>query len=99
MKVHDVFHSNLLRLNLENSFEDQNSEISRFIETFIDNEWVVNDILDFKHYDKNKRLQYKVKWKDIDRNLNWYNIDQNEFKSATNVVREFHKRYFIKSNS
>ena len=49
MKIHDVFHSNLFRLNLEDSFENQNSETSRFIETLIDDEWVVNDILDFRH--------------------------------------------------
>ena len=65
----------------------------------IDNEkaWNVDDILNSRyHYD---RLQYKVKWHELNRNNEWYYVDKNEFKHLQEVVDEFHKRYSEKSKS
>ena len=99
LKIHDVFHSSLLRLNLNDSIDEQIFDVLKSIEISADNEWVVNDILDFRQYEKSKRLQYRVKWNDFDIDSNWYNIDRDEFDNATNVIRNFHKRYSDKSKS
>ena len=61
MKIWNVFHFNLFKKNSENFVDDQIFEIFKSIKILEKNEWVMNDILDFKYYDRNKRLQYKIK--------------------------------------
>ena len=39
-------------------------------------EWEVDDILDSRLYGRGKRLQYRVKWKGYDTDLEWYNADR-----------------------
>ena len=61
MKIHDVFHLNFLRANFENFLFDQKFDISKPVKTLYDNEWLIDDILNFKHFDRYNRLQYKIK--------------------------------------
>ena len=42
-------------------------------------EWEVDDILDSRLFGRSKQLQYKVKWKGLDQDLEWYNADGGEF--------------------
>ena len=93
MKVHDVFHPNLLRKDPQDPLPGQISDGPRPVETPEGDEWLVDDILDSRHYGSNNRLQYKVKWHDLDRDPAWYNTDRNEFGSAADVVNDYHARY------
>ena len=53
----------------------------------------MNDIFDAqKHY---RRIQFFVKWKEHDENRNWYNFD--EFRNATNIVKNFYNKCSNKS--
>ncbi len=80
MHVHDVFHSELLRSVINDSLSDQKNESSRSIMINDDDKWEIDDILNSWCY--KKWLQYQVKWKSYDNNLNWYNADDNKFMNA-----------------
>ncbi len=80
MHVHDVFHSDLLRSVVDDLLSDQKNEFSDSIVINDEDEWKINDILNFRRYWR--RLQYKVKWNDYDNDLNWYNADDDEFMNA-----------------
>ena len=56
MKIWNVFHFNLFKKNPKNSVDDQIPETFRSIETSKEDEWIMNDIFDFRYYDRNKRL-------------------------------------------
>ena len=56
IKIWNVFHFNLLKKNLKNLVENQIFEVFKSIETSKKDEWVMNDILDFKYYNRNKQL-------------------------------------------
>ncbi len=58
--------SKLLWLYSEDSLSEQHSESLRSITIKDDEHWEINDILNFRCY--RDRIQYKVKWKDLDRN-------------------------------
>ena len=51
----------------------------------------VDDIIESRKY--YGRLQYKVKWSDIDNDDNWYYADAGEFDNAPDIVHEFFKKY------
>ena len=38
-----------------------------------------------------------MKWEDVDKDLNWYNVDKSEFDNAKNVIEDYYKRYSNKS--
>jgi len=59
MHVHDVFHSDLLRPAVDDSLPDQKNEPSKSIVVKDEDEWEINDILNFRRY--RRRLQYRVK--------------------------------------
>ncbi len=59
MHIHDVFHSELLRSVVDDSLSDQKNESSRLIVINDENEWKIDDILNFWCY--RRRLQYRVK--------------------------------------
>ncbi len=50
MHIHDVFHSELLRLVINNSLSDQKNESSKSIVINDEDEWEINDILNFQQY-------------------------------------------------
>ncbi len=96
MHVHDVFYSDLLRSVVDNSLSDQKNESSRSIVIKDEDEWKINDILNFRRY--KRRLQYRVKWKSYDNDLNWYNADDDEFMNAQEMIDDFHIKYSTKAH-
>ena len=56
MKIWNVFYFNLLRKNLKNFVDNQIFKVFKLIETSEKDEWIINDILDFKYYDRNKQF-------------------------------------------
>ncbi len=93
--IHSMFSSKLLRLYSEDSLSEQHSESLRSI-TIKDNEyWKIDDILNFRCY--RDRIQYKVKWKDLDRDDEWYYVNKEKFDDSEKVLNEFHKLYSSKS--
>ncbi len=96
MYVHDVFHSDLLCSAVDDSLPDQKNESSRSIVIKDEDEWKINDILNFQRY--RRRLQYRVKWKSYDNDLNWYNADDDEFMNAQEMIDDFHIKYSRKAH-
>ena len=96
MHIHDVFHSKLLRSAVDDSLSGQKNEFSKSIVINDEDEWKIDDILNSRRY--RRRLQYRVKWKSYDNDLNWYNADDDEFMNAQEVVDEFHTRYSRKAH-
>jgi len=96
MCIHNVFHSELLRSVVDDSLPGQKNELSRSIVINDEDEWEINDILNFRRY--RRRLQYQVKWKSYDNNLNWYNADDDEFMNAQEMIDEFYTRYSRKAH-
>ncbi len=97
MKIHLKFVSNLLWLDLKNTLEEQQNELFNSIVIEDEDEWKVKNILNFKHYKWDKRLQYHVNWKEYDVDLHWYNVDESEFKECLKIVNDFHEQYLNKS--
>ncbi len=96
MHIHDVFHSELLRSIVDDSLSDQKNESSRSIVINDEDEWKIDDILNFRRY--RRRLQYRVKWKNYDNDLNWYNADDDEFMNAQEMIDDFHIKYSRKAH-
>ncbi len=96
MHIHDVFHSELLHSVVDNSLSDQKSESSESIVINDEDEWEIDDILNFRRY--RRRLQYRVKWKSYDNDLNWYNADDDEFMNAQEMIDDFHIKYSRKAH-
>ncbi len=59
MRVHDVFHSDLLRPVVDDPLPGQKNESSGSIVINDEDEWKIDDILNFRRY--RRRLQYRVK--------------------------------------
>ncbi len=95
MHVHDVFHSDLLRSVVDDLLPDQKNEFSDSIMINDENEWEIDDILNFRQY--RRWLQYKVKWNDYDNDLNWYNADDDEFMNTQKIIDDFHIQYLNNS--
>ncbi len=97
MKIHSKFASNLLQLDSKNALEEQWNESPDSIVIEDEDEWKVKNILNFRHYERDKWLQYHVNWKEYDVNLHWYNVDESEFKECLKIINDFHERYLNKS--
>ena len=97
MKIHSKFASNLLRLDSKDALEEQRNESPDSIVIEDEDEWKVKNILNFRHYGRGKRLQYRVNWKEYDVDLHWYNVDESEFEGCSKVINDFHERYSNKS--
>ncbi len=89
--LHSMFSSKLLRSYSENSLSEQHSESFRSITIEDDEHWEIDDILNFRRY--RDRIQYKVKWTDLDRDDEWYYVDKGEFDGSEKVLNEFYKLY------
>ncbi len=93
--LHSIFSSKLLWLYSKDFLSKQHSESLRLI-TIEDNEhWEINNILNFRCY--RDWIQYKVKWKDLNRDDEWYYVDKEKFDDSEKVLNEFHKLYSSKS--
>ncbi len=90
-----MFSSKLLWSYSEDFLSEQHSESLRSITIKNDEHWKIDDILNFRHYQD--QIQYKVKWKDLDRNDEWYYVDKKEFNDSEKVLNEFYKLYSSKS--
>ncbi len=93
--LHSIFSSKLLQLYLEDFLSEQYSESFRSITIKDDEHWKIDDILNFRCYQD--WIQYKVKWKDLDRDNEWYYVDKEKFNDSEKVLNEFHKLYSSKS--
>ncbi len=90
-----MFSLKLLWLYSEDSLSEQYSESLKSI-TIKDNEhWKIDDILNFRRYQD--WIQYKVKWKDLDKDNKWYYVNKEKFNDSEKVLNEFHKLYSSKS--
>jgi len=63
--IHSMFSSKLLQSYSKDSLSEQHSESLRSITIKDDEHWKINDILNFRCYWD--QIQYKVKWKDLDK--------------------------------
>jgi len=97
MKIHSKFASNLLQLDSKDVLKEQWNELSDSIVIKDEDEWEVKNILNFRHYERDKWLQYRVNWKEYDVNLHWYNVNESEFENCLKVINDFHERYSNKS--
>ncbi len=93
--IHSVFSSKYLWSSLNNSLSKQHSESFRSM-IIEENEehWEVDNILNFRRY--KERLQYKVKWIEINHDDEWYYVDKEKFDDLKKVLNEFHKLYLNK---
>ncbi len=96
MRIHDVFHSELLYSVVNDSLSDQKNESSKSIVINDEDEWKIDDILNSRQYWR--RLQYQVKWKSYDNDLNWYNADDDEFMNAQEMIDDFYIKYSTKAH-
>ena len=96
MHIHDIFHSKLLRLVINDSLSDQKNEFSRSIVINDEDEWEINNILNFWWYQR--RFQYRIKWKNYDNDFNWYNANDNEFMNTQEMIDDFHIKYSRKAH-
>ncbi len=96
MHIHNVFHSKLLRSVVNDFLPDQKNELLKSIVINDENEWKIDNILNFRWYWK--WLQYRVKWKSYDNDLNWYNADNDEFMNAQEMIDDFHIKYSRKAH-
>ena len=91
MHQHNVFLFNYLKSAVNDLLLNQNQKSSKSIIVNDEKAWNVNDILNNRHhYD---RLQYKVKWHELNCNNKWYYVNKNEFKHSQKIVDKFHKHY------
>ncbi len=97
MKIHSKFASNLLQLDSKNSLNEQWNKLSDFIMINNEDEWKVKNILNFRHYERDKQLQYHINWKKYNVNLYWYNINESKFKECLKIINDFHEWYSNKS--
>ncbi len=89
--LHSMFSSKLLQSCSEDSLLKQHSESLRSITIKNDEHWEINDILNFRRY--RDRIQYKVKWIDLDKDNEWYYVNKEKFNDSKKVLNEFHKLY------
>ncbi len=97
MKIYSEFASNLLQLDSKNLLNEQRNESSDSIVIDDEDEWKMKNILNFRHYERGKQLQYRVNWKEYDVDLHWYNVNESEFEECLKIVNDFHEWYSNKS--
>jgi hypothetical protein len=89
MKIHPVFHSNLLRLDPENPLPGQVHKPADPVEIEGQLEYEVDKILDSRIY--YGRLQYRASWVGYPPDSMWYEAEN--FENSADAVREFHAAY------
>jgi hypothetical protein len=96
MKIHDMFHTSLLRFAVMNFLIEQIQSSSLSIVINEEEEYEVNDILNNRyHYDK---LQYKIVWIDYFSDKAWYSAENFQTHSKE-ILSDYHQIYFQKTES
>ncbi len=95
-QLHSMFSLKLLRSYSQDSLSEQHLKSSRSLTIEDDDHWKINDILNSRRY--RDRIQYKIKWTELNQNNEWYYVDKEEFKNLKEVLVEFHKLYSDKSH-
>jgi hypothetical protein len=96
MKIHNIFHTSLLRSVVTDSLTDQVQSSSPSIVVDEKKEYEMNDILNSRyHYDK---LQYRIVWIDHSSDKAWYS-KENFQKHSKEILNDYHRRYFSKLES
>jgi ribosomal protein S17E len=98
MKIHDIFHTFLLRKVAIDSFikQIQSSSSSIMINEQNEKKYEIDDILNNRyHYEK---LQYKVVWTNHSSNKAWY-LKQNFQEHLKEILNDYHRRYSNKFDS
>ena len=90
MRIHDLFHPNLLQPVATNPLPGQHNESEPPVVINGEEEWELDNILDAKH-GKGKKLLFQVKWKGYDKDKQWY--PASDFDHAKEVVNDFYKRH------
>ncbi len=89
MKIHNVFHPNLLQKASTDLLTNHVNKLPPLVIINNEEEWEVENILDIKsHQDK---FQYQVKWVGWDENREWYNTTG--FENSPEIIEDFHSRY------
>ncbi len=76
--IHSMFSSKLLWSYSEDSLSEQHSESLRLITIEDDEHWKIDDMLNFRCY--RDRIQYKVKWKDLNKDDEWYYVNKEKIQ-------------------
>ncbi len=93
--IHSMFSLKYLWFSSNDSLSEQHFESFKLM-IIEENEehWEVDDILNFRQY--RERLQYKIKWIEVDHDDEWYYVDKEKFNDSKKVLNEFHKLYLNK---
>ena len=94
MRIHNVFYLSLLRKAATNPLPGQRVAPPGPVVVNEEEEWELDDILDARQIGRNRRLQFRVRWKDEEwPDRQWYNADGNEFENAADLVADFYRRH------
>jgi hypothetical protein len=96
MKIHNIFHTFLLRKTAIDSLIDQIQFSSLSIVVNDEKKYEIDDVLDSRyHYEK---LQYRVVWIDHFSDRAWYSA-KNFQNHSKKILNDYHRRYSTKSES
>jgi predicted metal-dependent hydrolase len=96
MKIHDTFHTSLLRFAVTNFLTEQIQSSSFSIVINEKEEYEINDILNSEYY--YDKLQYRIAWIDHSSNRAWYSA-KNFQNYSKEILNDYHQRYSQKIES
>jgi hypothetical protein len=95
MKIHDTFHTFLLRFATIDSFIEQIQSSSFSIMIEEEEKYEIDDILNNRyHYEK---LQYRITWTNHFSDKAWYSAKN--FDNSKEISNDYHRKYSNKSES
>jgi hypothetical protein len=95
MKIHDIFHTFLIRKAATNPLKRQIQLSSSSVVIDDEEKYEIDDILNSRyHYDK---LQYKIAWIGHLSDRAWYSAEN--FEHFKNILKNYHQRYLEKLES